>query len=114
MPPPRAFCKPSATSLWGIYLVDVFDNMTLIHESEDCALLEPVAMVKTRRAQRIADRIDLHAEVAGVLGDEVAGAKSQRIQRRAAALARDGHANDQIALLGGSDARDVGAGPGYL
>ena len=34
-------CKPSATSLWGIYLVDVFDNMTLIHESEDYALLEP-------------------------------------------------------------------------
>ena len=25
-------CKPDADALWGIYLVDVFDNMTLIRE----------------------------------------------------------------------------------
>jgi formylglycine-generating enzyme required for sulfatase activity len=35
-------CKPEPDSLWGIYLVDVFDNMVLLREEEHFALLEPV------------------------------------------------------------------------
>jgi formylglycine-generating enzyme required for sulfatase activity len=35
-------CKPEPDSLWGIYLVDVFDNMVLVKEEEHFALLEPV------------------------------------------------------------------------
>ncbi len=35
-------CKPTARSLWGIYLVDVFDNMLPLKEVEGAALLEPV------------------------------------------------------------------------
>ena len=27
-------CKPDKDALWGIYLVDVFDNLTLITEKE--------------------------------------------------------------------------------
>jgi len=34
--------KPEPDSLWGIYLVDVFDNMTLLKEEEGWALLEPI------------------------------------------------------------------------
>jgi len=49
-------CKPSPKSLWGIYLVDVFDNMTLIHESPDHSLFEPVALQKRPTAPIIPDR----------------------------------------------------------
>lgn len=37
--------KPDAGSLWGIYLVDAFDNMTLIYQEEDAAVLEPIPLV---------------------------------------------------------------------
>ena len=60
-------CKPSETSLWGLYLVDVFDNMTLIHEVEESALLEPIAVMKTPRAPRIPDRINTTKSEATVL-----------------------------------------------
>ena len=48
-------CKPTPTSLWGIYLVDVFDNMTLIKEEPGYALLEPIAQQKTTRPPVIPD-----------------------------------------------------------
>ena len=38
--------KATPQSLWGIYLVDCFDNMTLIAEEEGTAFLEPVVMEK--------------------------------------------------------------------
>jgi len=34
--------QPTSKSLWGIYLVDVFDNMLLLHEEQGYAMLEPV------------------------------------------------------------------------
>jgi formylglycine-generating enzyme required for sulfatase activity len=34
--------KPEPDSLWGIYLVDTFDNMVLVKEEEHFALLEPI------------------------------------------------------------------------
>ncbi len=51
--------KPAPESLWGIYLVDVFDNMTLIREEEGYALLEPVPFRKTPRPPVIPDRVNL-------------------------------------------------------
>jgi hypothetical protein len=60
-------CKPSPNALWGIYLVDVFDNMTLIQEMEDTALLDPIALMKTPRAPSIPDRVDLSKSEATVL-----------------------------------------------
>ena len=50
-------CKPSPTALWGIYLVDVFDNLTLIKELPGQALLEPVPLQKTPRPPVIPDRV---------------------------------------------------------
>ncbi len=38
--------KASQAGLWGIYLVDVFNNMTLIKEIENEGLFEPVPLMK--------------------------------------------------------------------
>lgn len=50
--------KPRPDSLWGIYLVDVFDNMVLLKEAEGRALLEPLPWRATKRPPVIADRVD--------------------------------------------------------
>lgn len=39
-------CKPAADALWGIYLVDVFDNLTLIAEQEGEGLTSPMLLQK--------------------------------------------------------------------
>ncbi len=52
-------CKPSEQAKWGIYLVDVFDNMTLIKEQEGYVLFEPIPLRPTTRPPVIPDRIDL-------------------------------------------------------
>jgi formylglycine-generating enzyme required for sulfatase activity len=60
-------CKPTPQSLWGIYLVDTFDNMTLIHESPGNNLLEPIALQKRPTAPVIPDRTDPERADATVL-----------------------------------------------
>ncbi|MFK5921083.1 MAG: SUMF1/EgtB/PvdO family nonheme iron enzyme [Verrucomicrobiota bacterium] len=50
--------KPKADSLWGIYLVDIFDNITLIKEMEGQGLFEPVPLRRREEAPIIADRVD--------------------------------------------------------
>jgi len=52
-------CKPRPDDLWGIYLVDIFDNITLVKEVEGYALLEPIPLRRTARPPVIADRVDL-------------------------------------------------------
>ena len=49
--------KLSPNSLWGVYLVDVFDNITLVTEVEDAALLWPTPMQKRERPPVIQDRV---------------------------------------------------------
>ena len=44
-----AAAKPTEDALWGIYLVDVFDNMVLLREEEGLALLEPIPLRKVPR-----------------------------------------------------------------
>jgi formylglycine-generating enzyme required for sulfatase activity len=51
--------KPTPRSLWGIYLVDVFDNMLLLKESPGYALLEPIPIRQTPAPPAVADRVDL-------------------------------------------------------
>jgi hypothetical protein len=60
-------CRPGPDSPWGIYLVDVFDNMTLIHEVPGRSLFEPVALEKRPPPARIPDRIDTTRADASVL-----------------------------------------------
>ncbi|MDP6634478.1 MAG: SUMF1/EgtB/PvdO family nonheme iron enzyme [Phycisphaerae bacterium] len=51
-------CKPTARSLWGIYLVDTFDNLLLLREETGEALLEPIPLHKTKKPPVIPSRID--------------------------------------------------------
>ncbi len=60
-------CKPGPDSLWGIYLVDVFDNITLIHESAGNSLFEPIALTARLQAPVIPARIDAAKPDASVL-----------------------------------------------
>jgi hypothetical protein len=59
-------CKRHPDSLWGIYLVDVFDNFTLIKEVPGAALLEPIPLRKVARPIALPDRVDLAREDATV------------------------------------------------
>jgi len=65
-------CKPTKTSLWGVYLVDVFDNFVLIHEepansSATWAMLEPIPLRKTPRPPMLPDMVELSQKEATVL-----------------------------------------------
>jgi len=64
-------CKPGPNDLWGIYLVDVFDNMTLIKELEGYALLEPIPFRTRERPPVIPDKVDLDADTALVYMEDV-------------------------------------------
>jgi formylglycine-generating enzyme required for sulfatase activity len=59
-------CKRHPDSLWGIYLVDVFDNFTLIKEAPGAALLEPIPLRAVKRPTAIPDRVDLARDDATV------------------------------------------------
>jgi formylglycine-generating enzyme required for sulfatase activity len=59
-------CQPTASSPWGLYLADVFDNLLLIKEEPGYALLEPVPLHTTRRPPVIPDRVDLSQDEATV------------------------------------------------
>ncbi len=67
-------CQQNADSLWGIYLVDIFDNMTLLCERDGYAMMEPVPLKQTARPPVITDRVDLNQRTATVyLSDIYAG-----------------------------------------
>lgn len=51
--------KPSPEAEFGIYLVDVWDNLVLIHETKDYALLEPVPLQPTPQPPVVAEKVDL-------------------------------------------------------
>jgi formylglycine-generating enzyme required for sulfatase activity len=60
-------CKPTKTSLWGVYLVDVFDNFVLLYEEPGRAMLEPIPLRKTRRPPVIPDIVEPDQKEATVL-----------------------------------------------
>ncbi len=51
--------KPTPAAAWGIYLVDVFDNMLLVKEEPGWALFEPLPVAKTQRPPVIQDKVKL-------------------------------------------------------
>jgi len=53
-----AACQLDARSPWGIYLVDVFDNLVPICVEPGVAMLEPVPLRKTRRPPVIPEKVD--------------------------------------------------------
>ncbi len=64
-------CKPDRTSLWGIYLVDIFDNFVLLHEEPDWAFLEAIPWRKRERQPIVPDRTDPTATDALVMLTDV-------------------------------------------
>ena len=56
---------------WGIYLVDVFDNMVPLAEERGFALLEPTPLAKRPRPPVLADRVDLSRKDAVVYMTDV-------------------------------------------
>ena len=50
-------CKPTPDSLWGIYLVDTFDNMVLLKEIEGQALLYPIPVRQTKTPPVIPEKV---------------------------------------------------------
>lgn len=51
--------KLSPNSLWGIYLVDVFDNVTCLYKAENEGFISPVLVRKTNVPPVIPDRVKL-------------------------------------------------------
>ncbi len=58
--------QPDKSALWGIYLVDRFENMILLAESNHFACFEPVPWKKSERPPMIMDRVDLSQKEASV------------------------------------------------
>ena len=76
--------KPTPSALWGIYLVDVFDNMLLLKEEKGYVMFEPVAKQKTQRPPIMPDRIDPTSKIATVyLADVYAGPGLKGVPRGA-------------------------------
>jgi hypothetical protein len=42
-------CRPAWDAIWGVYLVDVFDNFTLHLRGAGQAMFEPIALRRTPR-----------------------------------------------------------------
>ena len=63
--------KPTPNDLWGIYLVDVFDNMVLIKELEDYALLGADSVPPRTRPPVIPSTVDLRRQDAVVYLEDV-------------------------------------------
>ena len=74
--------KPTPQSLWGIYLVDVFDNATLIAEIEGAALFEPQPLMPRPRPPVIPDRVEPDSRTAEVhIADIYSGPGLQGVPR---------------------------------
>ena len=58
--------QPDRNALWGLYLVDRFDNMYLLAENENFACFEPTPWRETERPPVIQDRVDLSSQDATV------------------------------------------------
>lgn len=63
--------KASPTSLWGLYLVDIFNNMTLIYEAEGEAVIEAIPLKSSKKPPVVPDRIDLDSQTATVFLQDV-------------------------------------------
>ena len=65
------FHEGNPESLWGLYLVDTFDNRTLIAEEENVAYLEPVLMDSRKSPNVIPDRINLASSTSTVFLQDI-------------------------------------------
>jgi formylglycine-generating enzyme required for sulfatase activity len=54
-----AACQPSPRHAWGVYLVDVFDNLLLLKEIPGFAATEPMPVIKRATPPVVPDKVDL-------------------------------------------------------
>ncbi|NIA14294.1 MAG: SUMF1/EgtB/PvdO family nonheme iron enzyme [Nitrospiraceae bacterium] len=52
-------CRPTPDHEWGVYLVDIFDNMLLLYEEPGYAMLEPIPLRETPTPPAIPDKVRL-------------------------------------------------------
>ena len=64
-------CKPHPTAPWGIYLVDVFDNLVPLAQLSDYALLEPIPLRPTKAPPIIPDKADPRRKEAVVVIQDI-------------------------------------------
>ncbi|MBC8874758.1 MAG: SUMF1/EgtB/PvdO family nonheme iron enzyme [Planctomycetes bacterium] len=64
-------CKPTPDSLWGIYLVDIYDNMVLLKEEEGHVLVEPIPLRRTDKPPVLASRTKPDCDDAVVYMEDV-------------------------------------------
>jgi formylglycine-generating enzyme required for sulfatase activity len=64
-------CKPEPDAPWGIYLVDVFDNLVPLAQLADAALFEPIPLRPTPRPPVIPDKVDLKRKGALVIIQDI-------------------------------------------
>lgn len=63
--------QPSAASNWGIYLVDIFDNMLLLKESPGDAMFEPIPLRPTKQPPSLPSRVRPECTDASVYMEDV-------------------------------------------
>ncbi|MEI7899746.1 MAG: SUMF1/EgtB/PvdO family nonheme iron enzyme [bacterium] len=77
-----ASAKLKDNANWGIYLVDIFDNMVLLAEQPGYALFEPVPFRKTPKPPVINDKVNLASKDATlVLADVYSGPGLEGVPR---------------------------------
>ncbi len=63
--------KTSPESLWGVYLVDVFDNMTCLYEAEGEGVISPAVVRKSPTPPAIPDKVILGNKEATVFIQDI-------------------------------------------
>jgi len=63
--------KNAPNSLWGLYLVDIYNNMTLLYEAEGEAIIEALPLAARKTPPVIPDRVDLESQTATVFLQDV-------------------------------------------
>ena len=64
-------CKPTPNSAWGIYLVDVFDNLVPLLQLPEYALFEPIPWRPTPVPPVIPDKVDPRSKDAVVIIEDI-------------------------------------------
>lgn len=63
--------KPSPSSLWGIYLVDIYDNMILLAETEGDGYTSPIPVKKRVTPPSIPSKVDLSKNTSTVFIQDI-------------------------------------------
>lgn len=63
--------KPSWNSLWGLYLVDTFNNISLIYEEEGASIFNPIVIQKIKRPNVIPDKVNMDLDYSTVFIQDI-------------------------------------------